>query len=172
MRLIPSILRCLRPELSICLAILTSTGLPPFRCLAQVPYELKSMDHPPSLKSQPLRKSVIARCNDKRDNDRDGLIDYPRDPDCRNRRDNSERPGTKATPTPSPAQKGIPGLGNNASLQGRRPFPDDNPWNQDISAEPVDPNSDALIASIGTDTGLHPDFGTVWEGAPIGIPYV
>ena len=20
--------------------------------------------------------------------------------------------------------------------------------------------------------GLHPDFGTVWEGAPIGIPYV
>jgi hypothetical protein len=63
------------------------------------------------------------------------------------------------------------GLGPGASLGGRRPFPADNPWNQDISGEPVDPNSDALIASIGRDTGLHPDFGTVWNGAPIGIPY-
>jgi hypothetical protein len=51
-------------------------------------------------------------------------------------------------------------------------FPADNPWNQDISGEPVDPNSAALIASIGLDTALHPDFGTVWNGAPIGIPYV
>ena len=50
-------------------------------------------------------------------------------------------------------------------------FPADNPWNTDISAAPVDPNSDALIASIGLDTGLHPDFGTVWKKAPIGIPY-
>jgi hypothetical protein len=57
------------------------------------------------------------------------------------------------------------------SLGGRRLFPADNPWNVDISGEPVDSNSDALIASIGLDTGLHPDFGTVWEGAPIGIPY-
>jgi hypothetical protein len=65
-----------------------------------------------------------------------------------------------------------PELGSNASLQGRRPFPDDNAWNQDISGEPVDPNSETLIASMGADTNLHPDFGTVWEGAPIGIPYV
>ena len=50
-------------------------------------------------------------------------------------------------------------------------FPADNPWNTDISDAPVDPNSDALIASIGLDTGLHPDFGTVWQHAPIGIPY-
>jgi hypothetical protein len=64
------------------------------------------------------------------------------------------------------------GLGPGASLAGRRAFPADNPWNQEISGEPVDPNSDALIASIGLDTGLHPDFGTVWQGAPIGIPYV
>jgi hypothetical protein len=28
-----------------------------------------------------------------------------------------------------------------------------------------------LIASIGLTTGLHPDFGTVWNGAPNGIPY-
>ena len=78
-------------------------------------------------------------------------------------------------PTPETALEGTIGLvsyGPGASLGGRRPFPDDNPWNQDISREPVDPSSDALIASIGLDRGLHPDFGTVWNGAPNGIPYV
>jgi hypothetical protein len=50
-------------------------------------------------------------------------------------------------------------------------FPLDNPWNQDISKLPVHPNSAAYMATIGLTTGLHPDFGTVWEGAPIGIPY-
>lgn len=50
-------------------------------------------------------------------------------------------------------------------------FPLDNPWNQDISKAQVDPNSDALVASIGLDKNLHPDFGTVWQGAPNGIPY-
>jgi hypothetical protein len=63
-------------------------------------------------------------------------------------------------------------LGANVSLKGRRPFPDDNPWNADISKEPVDANSDAIIASIGAERNLHPDFGTVWQGAPAGIPYV
>lgn len=64
-----------------------------------------------------------------------------------------------------------PGLGPGASLDGRRPFPADNPWNRDISQDPVDPNSETLIASCGL-TNVHPDFGTVWEGAPNGIPYV
>ncbi len=50
-------------------------------------------------------------------------------------------------------------------------FPPDNPWNQDISALPVHANSANFIASIGSGTGLHPDFGTVWDGAPNGIPY-
>ncbi len=64
-------------------------------------------------------------------------------------------------------------LGANASLGGRRPFPADNPWNTDVSAAPVDPNSATLVGNCGgLDRGLHPDFGTVWEGAPIGIPYV
>jgi hypothetical protein len=57
------------------------------------------------------------------------------------------------------------------SLEGRRPFPDDNPWNQDVSAAPVDPASAALIEGCGL-RNLHPDFGTTWNGAPIGIPYV
>jgi len=54
---------------------------------------------------------------------------------------------------------------------GRRVFPEDNPWNRDISAEPVDPNSDVLIASIGLEKPLHPDFGTVYQGHPSGIPF-
>src|SRR5262245_23139639 len=51
-------------------------------------------------------------------------------------------------------------------------FPADNPWNTDVSQLPVHDNSDAIIASIGIDTGMHADFGTEWEGAPIGIPWV
>jgi hypothetical protein len=66
----------------------------------------------------------------------------------------------------------VPDLGVNASLRGKRLFPADNPWNQDVSALPVDPNSANLIAGIGLTTGLHPDFGTTWNGAPNGIPYV
>jgi hypothetical protein len=64
-------------------------------------------------------------------------------------------------------------LGANASLGGRRPFPVDNPWNRDVSGDPVDPASQTLLSSCGgLDRGLHPDFGTVWNGAPNGIPYV
>lgn len=58
------------------------------------------------------------------------------------------------------------------TLEGRRVFPADNAWNQDISVQPVDPNSDALIASIGLGKPLHPDFGTVYNGSPSGIPYI
>jgi hypothetical protein len=71
-----------------------------------------------------------------------------------------------------PGPGGQPGLGPNASLSGRRPFPDDNPWNQTVDQAPVDPNSDALIASIGLAEGLHPDFGADLSGVPFGIPYV
>ncbi len=50
-------------------------------------------------------------------------------------------------------------------------FPADNPWNTDISGYPVHPDSAAFIDSIGGGGELHADFGTVWEGAPNGIPY-
>ncbi len=66
----------------------------------------------------------------------------------------------------------VPDLGPGASLHGKQVFPSDNPWNQDISSAEVDPNSDNLIASIGLNIGLHPDFGTVYSGAPNGIPYI
>ena len=48
-------------------------------------------------------------------------------------------------------------------------FPPDNPWNLDISNAPVDPNSDAYIASIGASGHLHPDTGS---NPDYGIPYV
>lgn len=70
-----------------------------------------------------------------------------------------------------PPASGGPGLGPGASLEGRRPFPDDNPWNRDVSGDPLDPASATLIASCGI-RNLHPDFGTTWNGAPNGIPYV
>ncbi len=52
-------------------------------------------------------------------------------------------------------------------------FPSSHPINKDISNDPVDPNSDAILNLIGLDQGLFPDFGSgTWEGAPIGIPYI
>jgi hypothetical protein len=62
-----------------------------------------------------------------------------------------------------------PALGANASLHGRAVFPPDDPWNKDISNAPVDPNSDKIIAGIGVDKPLHPDWGPSPDG---GIPYV
>lgn len=59
-----------------------------------------------------------------------------------------------------------------ASLNGFRPFPADNLWNQDISSASVDPNSGNYINFIGTSVPLHPDFGSgEYNGSYIGIPY-
>src|ERR1043165_7862906 len=65
-----------------------------------------------------------------------------------------------------------PDLGIDVSLHGKQIFPSSNPWNTDISAMPVDPNSANLIASMGLTSPLHPDFGTTYQGSPIGMDYV
>jgi hypothetical protein len=57
------------------------------------------------------------------------------------------------------------------ALMGRHVFPPENPWNLDVSALPADPDSARILSAIGLNTSLHPDFGTVWQGAPNGIPY-
>ena len=62
--------------------------------------------------------------------------------------------------------------GPNADLHGRQLLPPDNAWNRDVSRDPVDPNSDNLVESIGKARRLHPDFGTKLDGVPWGIPYV
>jgi hypothetical protein len=71
-----------------------------------------------------------------------------------------------SSPASSPATRPAD-LGVCASLNGQRMFPQDNPWNRDISGDAVDPNSARIVASIGPDKPLHPDFGTQY-----GIPYV
>ena len=51
-------------------------------------------------------------------------------------------------------------------------FPADNPWNKDISASPIDPYNTQIIAALGTNA-VKADFGSgLWQGAPIGIPYI
>ena len=69
-------------------------------------------------------------------------------------------------------------LGCTASTCGEIPadcslFPSDNIWNTPINDLPVDARSDDYVASIGLDTGLHPDFGSgLYDGQPLGIPFV
>ena len=51
-------------------------------------------------------------------------------------------------------------------------FPADNAWNKDISASPVDPYNTQIIAGISAPA-IKADFGSgLWQGAPIGIPYI
>ncbi|MEA2167316.1 MAG: hypothetical protein QOF76_616 [Solirubrobacteraceae bacterium] len=45
-------------------------------------------------------------------------------------------------------------------------FPASFSTNRPVTGLPVLPNSDALVQSIGSDTGVHPDFGTIY-----GIPF-
>jgi hypothetical protein len=63
-------------------------------------------------------------------------------------------------------------IGAGASLNGFRPFPANNAWNQDISGASVDPNSSSYINFIGGTVALHPDFGSgQYQGSFMGIPY-
>lgn len=87
--------------------------------------------------------------------------------------DEDANPRNRHRIVPRPLETGVVHLGPGAALGGRRPFPDDDPWNLDISEALVDPQSHRLIAQIGADKNLHPDFGAfLWNGAPTGIPYV
>ncbi|MBZ5535397.1 MAG: S-layer homology domain-containing protein [Acidobacteriia bacterium] len=52
-------------------------------------------------------------------------------------------------------------------------LPANNIWNAPVDLLPVHPDSSSYINTIGPAVGLHPDFGSgLWEGGPIGIPYV
>ena len=63
-------------------------------------------------------------------------------------------------------------LGPNADLHGRQLFPPNDPWHEDVSKLPVDPHSKEILATIGLNKPLHPDFGARYQGVPDGIPYV
>ena len=54
-----------------------------------------------------------------------------------------------------------------------RLFPADNVWNVPVAGLPLDPTSAAYTAAIGTDEGLHPDFGAkLPDEGPFGIPFI
>lgn len=77
---------------------------------------------------------------------------------------------------PAAGGPATPGVMLLEDLSARQVFPADNWWNLDISAAPVDPQSDAIIDWISGRSAqdpdatrrLHPDFGP----PPYGIPYV
>lgn len=63
-------------------------------------------------------------------------------------------------------------IATKAAAENIQVFPADNPWNQDISASPVDPYNTQIIAAISSPA-VKADFGSgLWQGAPIGIPYI
>jgi hypothetical protein len=74
--------------------------------------------------------------------------------------------GVVALALAAAAQAAPPAIG------GCAVFPADNVWNARVDALPVHPQSAAWVATIGAQSPLHPDFGTVWNGAPNGIPFV
>jgi hypothetical protein len=52
-------------------------------------------------------------------------------------------------------------------------LPADDIWNTRIDQLPVHPSSSTWVNTIGASAPLHPDFGSgLWDGGPIGIPYV
>ncbi len=52
-------------------------------------------------------------------------------------------------------------------------LPADHIWNARVDHLPLDPNSAAYVATIGAGATVHADFGSgLWDGGPIGIPWV
>ena len=52
-------------------------------------------------------------------------------------------------------------------------LPADNIWNTPVDQLPVSASSAAWVATIGATRTAHPDFGSgLYDGAPMGIPYV
>ncbi len=84
----------------------------------------------------------------------------------------NQSPPTQTPITPSPTLGQTPAPPRTTGEPACAVFPANNPWNTDISTYPLHPSSDAIVDRIGRDDLLHPDWGTVWDGKPIGIPYV
>ncbi len=59
------------------------------------------------------------------------------------------------------------------AIDGVSVFPNDHIWNARVDALPVDANSALYVSTIGAARTMHADFGSgLWDGGPIGIPYV
>ena len=86
---------------------------------------------------------------------------------CGTARSELTDPGTPQPPDPPPGPAGPPAAV--ASVGGCQIFPANNPWNRDVSADPVAANSDALLAAMSPGSAMHLDLGTTEEY--YGIPY-
>ena len=76
--------------------------------------------------------------------------------------------GDAAAPPDSPGGNGAP-ITPATSLGGCTMFPADNPWNRDVSADPVATNSAALLGVMSPSNSIHLDLGTTEEY--YGIPW-
>jgi hypothetical protein len=71
-----------------------------------------------------------------------------------------------ANPTPTASATAKP-----VNIKPCNGFPVDNVWRADVSKLPVHNSSAAYVASIGSGSAVHADFGSgTWDGGPIGIP--
>jgi hypothetical protein len=67
----------------------------------------------------------------------------------------------------------LAGWDGNAALGSCPLLPADNIWNAPVDTLPLDANSGAYVAAIGSEAVIHADFGSgTWDGGPIGIPFV
>jgi hypothetical protein len=84
--------------------------------------------------------------------------------------DTGQKPPVNQPPTTPPAGTSctaVKGDAENIAI-----FPADNPWNKDISKADTAANNTAIIAALSAYS-IKADFGSgLWEGSPIGIPYV
>src|SRR5687768_11737690 len=81
-----------------------------------------------------------------------------------------EEDDPKTPPPPPPGQTNC--TATKADAENIAIFPANNPLNTDISQAPIDPYNTQIIAALSTYS-CKADFGAgLWEGAPIGIPYV
>ena len=81
-------------------------------------------------------------------------------------------PGQAPVSTPTGPSGGTPPpSGSVASIGGCQVFPADNAWNRDVSADPVDASSSALLAGMSPGSALHLDLGTteVYYGIPYSV---
>ncbi len=69
-----------------------------------------------------------------------------------------------ATPVATPAPTHTPASSSTCPM-----FPASNVWNKDISKLPVASNSATMIAAIGLDARLHPDFDAIGDGIPYNV---
>ncbi|HVV17214.1 MAG TPA: hypothetical protein VHH90_08425 [Polyangia bacterium] len=64
------------------------------------------------------------------------------------------------------------GTGQVGSIGGCQIFPADNPWNQDVSALPLNPMGSTYLAAMHPTTALHADWGDyAAQGDYYGIPF-